>query len=47
MALGQPAGLCKEQCLDAGADWLKLSSQSEGGERSIAAVDLKAWGKQS
>ena len=28
MVLGQSAGLCKEVCLYAGADWLKLVSRS-------------------
>ena len=32
VTLGQPAGLSKEVCLYAGADWLKLICQSEGGE---------------
>ena len=27
--LGQPAGLFKEACLNAGADWLKLTSVRE------------------
>ena len=32
VTLGQPAGLSKEVCLYAGADWLKLICQSEGGQ---------------
>ena len=35
VALGQPVGLSKEVCLYTGADWLKLSCQSEGGERPV------------
>ena len=31
----QPAGLSKEVCLYAGADWLQLFRQSEGGESSM------------
>ena len=34
VVLGQPAGLSKEVCLYAGADWLQLVGQSESGERS-------------
>ena len=35
MVLRQPADLSKEVCLYVGADWLKLISQSEIGERTV------------
>ena len=35
--------MSKEVCLFAGADWLKIICQSEGGERSIERV---VWLKQ-
>ena len=40
MVFGQPVGLSKEVCLYAGADWLKLICQSEGGERSVAPLHM-------
>ena len=37
---GQPTALSNEACLYAGADWLKLICQSEGGERSVVSLPL-------
>ena len=36
-------GLSKEVCLYAGADWLKLICQSDGGERSSQLFTFVAW----
>ena len=38
MVLGQPAGLSKSVCLYAGADWLRLVCQSEGGRGQISCA---------
>ena len=40
MVYGQTTGLSNEACLYAGADWLKLTCQSEGGERSVVLLAL-------
>ena len=45
-ALGQPADLSKEVCLYPCADWLKLVSQSEAGEKSIHVFRFVATRKE-